>query len=112
MAAICSAVLAEDATLMPNMFITSIMESMPKVTKPPGKTRVIQSNSMKGTNGSPVILSSRYISPIIGAVSSPPPSAPWAKSRPKLPSVGVVPPGRCSDILGHPPSSANRTAES
>ena len=77
----CSAVFATSATLKPNIRMMSIIESIPKVTNGPGRTRAIQSNRANGTNGRSIRLSSRYMIPTSGAVNRPPVSAPDANPR-------------------------------
>ena len=77
----CSAVLALSATLMFRNNIRLIIVSMPKVIRPPGSTRVIQSKKSKGTKGSSASWLARYISPMSGAVSKPPKRAPSPNVR-------------------------------
>ncbi len=75
-AAICSAALAVAATLRPASLSVAIIRSMPVVISGPGRTRAIQSNRSNGANGRPASSFARYMTPMTGAASSPPTSAP------------------------------------
>ena len=96
MAPNCSPVLAAAATLSPARRRPSIIRSMPIVTSGPGISRAIQSNRAKGTKGKSSSLSTRYINPIRGAVSSPPARAP--KPRPGSSFFISTPPAETTPV--------------